>query len=142
MGLSTAYHLSMHCVWAFSVTVFREYFWWNLNLADANGKIRCVELTWIGLDKFLSLDESRLLQVVDKDSVHKFVLCDGLNHKHPLLSQVGQNFGDVHVQVVVHAVEKDITENIWKILYGILNEMQYCGYGLDCWKDQRHLQYT
>ena len=87
-------------------------FWWNLNLADANGKIRCIELAWIGLDKFLSLDESRLLQVVDKDSVHKFVLCDGLNHKHPLLSQVGQNFRDVHVQVVVHAVEKNITENI------------------------------
>lgn len=40
----------------------------------------------------------------------KLVLSYGLDHHHSLLAKVSQHLGNVNVEVVVHAVEQNITE--------------------------------
>ena len=52
-----------------------------------------------------------MVQVVNEHAVHELVLRHRLHHEHPLLPQVGQHLGDVHVEIVVDAEEQDVAED-------------------------------
>ena len=61
--------------------------------------------------QFPGSDEPGLCEILDKNGVDKLVLSHGLHHQHPLLPQVGQNLGDVDMDVVVDAVEEDVGQD-------------------------------